>query len=243
MLRRALGDAVRYELIGRNVAAAVKAPPKRKTKSKEVFNIDEVRSLLSAVKGDRIEVAIHIALTLGTRRGEILGLQWGDIDFDDQTLKVRRTLKRRNGHGIVLDPPKTAAGARKLPLTDDLTDALRSHRRTQSEERLAAGEAWQDDDFVFTTTIGTPVEPRNFERSWKALCAKANVPAYNFHTTRHTAATTMLNVGVPPESITKILGHSSVAVTADLYAQPSADTIRDAVNLGASILSEGPKSA
>ena len=83
------------------------------------------------------------------------------------------------------------------------------------------------------TTIGTPVEPRNFEREWKALCAKAHVPAYNFHTTRHTAATTMVNSGVPLGSIKLILGHSSVANTADLYAKPNADTIRDAVQIGA----------
>ena len=128
---------------------------------------------------------------------------------------------------------KTSAGKRKLPLTDELTESLRRHRSRQAADRLAAGEAWQDQDFVFTTTIGTPIEPRNFERHWKALCDEANVPGYNFHTTRHTAATTMLNAGVPLESITKILGHASVATTADLYAQPSADTIRDAVDRGA----------
>ena len=106
----------------------------------------------------------------------------------------------------------------------------------QNEERLKAGEAWQDDDFVFTTTIGTPIEPRNFERDWKRLCNDASAPAHKFHTTCHTAATTMLNAGVPLESITNVLGHSSVAVTADLYAQPSADTIRDAVLRGAKAL-------
>ena len=233
VLRRALGDAVRYEVLGRNVAASVKAPPKRTNKSKEVFTIDQVRSLLATVEGERIEVMIHIALTLGARRGEILGLKWDDIDLGQQTLEIRRTLKRRSHHGLVLAEPKTSAGKRKLPLTDELNESLRRHRSRQAADRLAAGEAWQDQDFVFTTTIGTPIEPRNFERHWKALCDEANVPGYNFHTTRHTAATTMLNAGVPLESITKILGHASVATTADLYAQPSADTIRDAVDRGA----------
>ena len=236
VLRRALSDAVRYDVIGRNVAEFVKAPPKTSTKSKEVFTIEETRRLIDAARGEGTELAILIALTLGARRGEILGLKWADIDLDEGTVDIQRTLKRRNHHGLVLDEPKTASGRRKLPLTQALTASIRSHRLRQNKARLKAGEAWQEDDFVFTSKIGTPIEPRNFGRAWKSLCERAGVPAYNFHTTRHTAATTMLNAGVPLESITKVLGHSSVATTADLYAKPSADTIRAAVLRGVSAL-------
>lgn len=235
VLRRALGDAIRYDLVARNVAESVKAPPKNSSKSKEVFTIEETRRLIDEAQGQDIELAILIALTLGARRGEILGLKWKDIDVEEMTVDIQRTLKRRNHHGLVLDEPKTSAGRRKLPLTEGLVTSIRSHRRRQNEDRLVAGVAWQDEDFVFTTTVGTPTDPRNFERKWKNLCAKAGVPNYNFHTTRHTAATTMLNAGVPLESITKVLGHSSVATTADLYAKPSAETIRDAVALGSAM--------
>lgn len=233
MLRRALSDAVRYDMIARNVAAAVAAPPKRKADAKVVFTIEEVRRLVQAARRERNGLSVQVLLTLGVRRGELLGLRWTDVDLDDQSVDIRRNLKRRNHHGIVFDEPKTSAGIRRLPLTDELVDEFRTHRRRQAAERLAAGEAWQDGDYVFTTTVGTPIDPRNFERYWKAICDKADVPAHNLHTTRHTAGTVMLNVGVPLESITKILGHSSVATTADLYAKPSADTIRDAVARGA----------
>ena len=231
VLRRALRDAERYDLVARNAAAVVDPPRERATKTTDAFSRREIVALLKAAKEDRLEALAHIALTLGLRRGECLGLRWTDIDFDSSTIHVRRTLKRRTGVGLVVDAPKTGAGLRALPLMPEVVRVLRSHRSSQAQERLAAGPAWQSGEYVFATSIGTPVDPRNLTRWWHSLCGRAGVPPRRFHAARHAAATVMRDAGVPLEVVSKILGHASVAITGDIYAKPSADSLRDAAEL------------
>lgn len=236
VLRRALSDAERYEMIGRNAAALVESPRKGRVDTSDAFTLDEAKQLLSAAKGDPLELVAQLALRLGLRRGEILGLKWEDIDLESRTLAVRRTLKRRSGVGLVLDSPKTEKGSRVLPLDASLCAALRKHRTGQAEDRLAAGPAWQGEGFVLMTPVGTPLDPRNLGRWWAALCETAGLEPRRFHATRHTAATLMRDNDVPLEVVSKMLGHASVAITGDIYAQPSAESLRSAAKTVEAIL-------
>jgi integrase len=118
---------------------------------------------------------------------------------------------------VVVSRPKTTKSRRTVRITDDCADALRAHRSRQAAERLLAGEGWQDHDLVFPSSVGTPLDPRNLTRSFHALCDRAGLPRERLHNLRHSAASFLLAQGVPLRVVMEILGHSSIAITADLY--------------------------
>jgi len=215
VLRCALNQAMRWGLIGRNVAALVE-PPRQVHRDIQAMTPAEARALLAAVEGDRLAVLFRVALTLGLRQGEVLGLKWDDIDFDRRTLKVRRALQRIDGT-LTLKEPKTEKSRRTLTLPPSLVAALRAQKVRQLEERLLAGERWQDNGFVFASTIGTPTDARNVIRSWHRVQAANGLPRRSFHSTRHAAASLMLAEGVPVKVVQEVLGHSLLSTTADIY--------------------------
>jgi integrase len=174
---------------------------------------------------------LTVALATGMRRGEVLGLRWDDVDLDARQLAVRGTLKRMPKVGLVLDTPKTASATRAIPLPDHAVAVLREHRRQQNVERLAAGPEWQPTGFVFTTPIGSPVDPRNLTRDLHTVSTAAGLGPIRFHALRHTAATLMLTNGVPLEVISVTLGHASYAITADVYAKVGATLQRTAADV------------
>jgi integrase len=174
----------------------------------------------------------------GLRRGEVLALRWADLDLsgDEPRLFVRGTLKRQKGVGLVVDRPKTDAATREVALADVVATALRNHRRSQNELRLQWGGAWPDSDFVFTTPIGTPVDPANFRRTHLHVCDVAGLGARRFHALRHTWATLALAEGVPLEVVSKNLGHAGLAITADVYAHVGEKATRTAVDAVANLM-------
>jgi integrase len=230
VLRRALGHAERWGLVGRNVAALVEVPRLDGTKLDDALSVAEAHALLDAARGDRLEVLVTVALALGLRKGEALALRWKDVDLDRGTLTVSGTLKRRVGEGLFIDIPKTDNARRTIALPGSCVRALREHKRRQTAEKLACGPAWQAGDFVFTTPIGTPIDPRNCTRLYHALTERAGLGRGRFHALRHSAATIMLGMGVPLEVISKTLGHAGYAITADVYAHVRADLQRRAAD-------------
>jgi integrase len=226
VLRRALAQAERWGMIARNPAALVDTPRLNGTKLDDALTVEEAHALLEAARGDRLEALVTVALAVGLRKGEALALRWRDVDLDGGTLTVTGTLKRRVGLGLVVDSPKTDNGRRTVPLPQVCIDALREHRRRQAADRLAAGAPWHDDDFVFTTPIGTPLDPRNTTRLYHEITERAGLGHGRFHALRHSAATIMLSLGVPLEVISKTLGHAGYAITADVYAHVRAELQR-----------------
>jgi integrase len=229
VLRRALRWAEQHGLILRNVAALVDGPRKTGTKLDDTLDAAGAAAVIDAAAGDRLEALAALVLRLGLRKGEALALRWGDIDLDAGTLTVRGTLKRRKGGGLYVDTTKTDAGMRVLPLVAGTGEALREHRRRQAAERLALGPLWVDTGHVFTTATGTPLDPRNVNRWWSALCERAGVGHRRFHAARHTAATLLLEQGVPLEVVSAVLGHAGLAITADVYAKVGMDAKRRAL--------------
>ena len=230
VLHRALNQALRWGLVQRNVASLV-TPPRDRKQEVQPLSPDEARALLDAVKGDRLEALYGIALGLGLRQGEALGLAWEDVDLESGTLSVRHTLQRYDG-AYHLDEPKTSKSRRTIALPRPLIEALRCHRTRQVEERLRAGQGWEGDrwNLIFTTMAGTPLSSAVVTHRFQEILAAADLPRQKFHDLRHAAASFMLVQGVALRVVMEVLGHSDIAVTANTYSHVMPDLQRDATD-------------
>jgi integrase len=226
VLRIALGRAVKWGLITRNAAALVD-PPKVPRREILPLSPDEARTFLSAVRGDPREPIYVLAITTGLRQGELLGLGWDDIDLDRKELRVRRGLQRVSGHLIFVEP-KTSGSRRAVSLTSLAVEALLAQRARQRELRLLAGSRWRDGGLVFTTGIGTPLEPRNVLRDFQLALERAGLARRRFHDLRHSFASLLLAQGASPRVVMEMLGHSSIALTMNTYSHVSGALQEDA---------------
>jgi integrase len=228
VLRAALQDAVDEEMLSRNVARLVQL---RVTDEHRVrsFTHDEALRFLQAAEQHRLYALWAVALSMGLRRGEALGLAWADVDLDGGRLTVRQALHRVDGQ-LRLDPVKTDASVAVLPIPSPLISILTAHRRRQREERIAAGSDWRDTGLVFTTALGGFIEPRNASRMFHNVCARADVPQLRVHDLRHSCATLLFTMGVQPATVQRILRHSSITVTTGTYAEVIEAVQRDALD-------------
>jgi integrase len=207
------------------------------------LNPQQARLLLEAANTERLQALYSVALALGLRQGEALGLRWCDVDFDSRTLTIRQSLKRIGGRRfgqpgkLEFVEPKTDRSRRTLVMPESIANALRSHRVSQIQERLSAGPRWKENGLVFATTIGTPLEPRSVVVDFKRILAKASLPSVvRFHDLRHSAASLLLAQGVEMRVIMELLGHSTIALTANTYSHVLPDLKRDAANKMEAIL-------
>jgi integrase len=239
VLKRVLSDALKRGLIVRNPAEHVERPKVRDAEM-SWWSITEARAFLAHIEGDRLAALWKLYLTTGLRRGEALGLKWDDIDLDAARLAVRRTLVAVEG-AAAWSEPKTAASRRVVTLDPATVEVLRAHRRRQLEERLALGAGYRDQGIVFATVVGEAMHPDSASKMFDRLIAAAGVRRIRLHDLRHTAATVMLEQGVPLKVVTERLGHSSTRITADLY-QHAGETMQAdaAAKLGAVFLAMGP---
>lgn len=231
LIRNVLADAEREELVHRNVAKLVR-PPSVHREEVHAVTVEEAKRLVGAVRGDRFEALWICALTLGLRRGELLGLRWADIDFTEGLLTVRQALQRIDGH-LLLVEPKTSLSRRTVPVPAPTLLALRVYRSHQSGERLAAGSSWHDSGLVFVTHSGTPLEPRNVNRAWYAVRETAGLGAVRLHDLRHSCASFLLAAGASPRTVMKLLGHSQIGLTMNTYTHVLPDVERAAIDAAA----------
>lgn len=217
VLRGALNVAMDMNMVERN--AATKAVPPRQTKiERRTLGPDEARRLLTVTEGDRLAALYRLALTLGMRQAEILGLRWADVDLDTGILRVNQTLQRIAGETITKEP-KTARGRRTLALSPSLVAALTAHKDRQQFERVKAGRLWCESGLVFTSTTGTALDARNLTREFKRHLAAAELPAsLRFYDMRHAAASLLIADGLPITAVSAMLGHALVSTTLNNYA-------------------------
>lgn len=234
VLRRALRWAEHEGLVSRNAAAiahGVKVP----TTEGRTLTPEQARALLASLDGHRLEAAFTVALSLGLRRGELLGLSWNDVDLDatPPRLTVRRALKRLPG-GLVLEEPKTRQSRRTVHLPAPVVAGLRVHRRRQAAEQLHAGDLWVGRplgaDLIFRTPRGTAVDPDNFRNMTYKVTTDAGLGRWSPHELRHSAASLLIAQGVPLKIVSETLGHASIRITADVYGHLMDDAKTEAAD-------------
>jgi integrase len=214
-LRAALNVALRYGWIVRNPAALAEAPASTTPKITPL-TAAQATLLLDTVAGHRLDTLYRLALGLGMRQGELLALHWDDVDLDQATLTIHEG--------------KTDASQRTLPLSPGLVAALKRQKTRQQRERLILGADWRGNGHVFTSEVGTPLRARNVVRHFKRLLTKAGLPeTTRFHDLRHTAASLMLAQGVDLKTVSSILGHSTIATTANVYGHIYEQTQRQII--------------
>jgi integrase len=231
VLRSALQQAMREELIARNVARIVETPT---VTPKEVRPLDgvEARLLLKTARCHRLYALWLLLVSTGLRRGEALALTWSDVDLANRQLRVRRNVQRIRRE-LLFGTPKTTRSIRTVSLPRHLVRALTSHREQQERERKVAGKKWQPtagqpDGLIFTTQTGRVIDPRSLNRMLTILCRDANVRRVRVHDLRHTCASLLLSRGVDARTIMETLGHSTITMTLDTYAHVMDTTLRAA---------------
>jgi integrase len=251
VLRSALADARRLQLVGVNAAELVKVPTP-KARPIAPLTVAQASAFLTAAEQHRLSALFSVALACGLRLGEATGLRWEDVDLDAGEIRIRQQLQVVNRR-LIAQELKTAKSHRTLVLPNVCITALRAHRTRQREERLKAGARWIDSGLVFTTyrtyrdgkgagfTVGAGLHPRNVTRvleavlaaahRLEAVLAAAHLPHVRFHDLRHSAASLLIANGVELVEVSKLLGHSELRITSDLYTHLVKETAAKAARL------------
>jgi len=217
VVRAALTQAIRWNLIARNPSDGATAPRAKKSEMRVLSHL-QVNTLLDTTREHPMHALYVLAVTTGMRQGELLGLRWEDIDLVEGKLAVRRALQRQRAAGLVFVTPKTSGSSRSIVMSKHTVLALSLHKDRQSFFRRDAGEQWQDQGLVFANRTGGPLDPSHQTATFKRALAKATLPAIRFHDLRHTAATLLLSKGVHPKVVSEMLGHGSITLTLDTYS-------------------------
>lgn len=203
-------------MLSRNPADAIAAPRPERYEI-PALEADEVRRLLAVAEGSCLGTLIHLAVMTGLRMGELLGLRWMGVDFEHGSISVRQTCQWLPKQGFIFRQPKTHRSARPVSVASRVVERLRQQRIKKAEERLAAGPAYENNDLVFADAVGHPIHPNTLRDAWARITAQAGL-RLRFHDLRHIHASLLLQQGVHPKVVSERLGHSTVAVTLDIYS-------------------------
>jgi integrase len=225
-LRSALSDAVHAQLLHSNPAERAQLPPKPRATTREareeeqlqVYTPSQLTTFLVTASRHRLGPLFHLAAYTGARRGELLHLRWRDLDFDRRTLHIAGS--RTMAAGKPVEGSTKGGHSRTTSLDSSTLAVMRSHRANQAQERLIAGELWQDHpEYVFVTHTGAPIHLDTPSSLMPKLCAEAGLPRIRFHDLRHTHATILLSAGVPVHEVADRLGHADATITLKVYAK------------------------
>jgi integrase len=234
----ALKRAVENGTLARNVAS-VRKPPAVEEQEIEMLTPEQVSSVLEALAGHTLYPIVSLALATGMRRGELLSLQWSDVDLDRAVLRVERSVEETKV-GLRVKPPKTKRGRRNISLPPETVTMLREHRKRQIELRLAFGQGGQP-ALVFSTIEGELLSPNGVSRSWRQTCKTRGLPLVPFHSIRHAHASALIRAGVDILTISRRLGHSSASMTLDVYGHLIEGSDAAAAAVLASVLGTSPE--
>jgi integrase len=221
LLHKMLEDAVRWELVGRNVAEAVD-PPRPEGKEIPVLSEQEITRLIDAAREHPyLGMPVTLAVTTGMRLGEILGLRWQDVELNKARLTVHQAAQVAKGEDgkqtMFFKQPKTKKSRRAVDLPEVTVRALKEHQRRQKEWRLSMGPAWQNYGLVCCLQDGRPINTGTLSTAFRKLAAQLGL-AISFHDLRHLHASLLLKAGTHPKVVAERLGHSTVRLTLDTYS-------------------------
>lgn len=231
VLHQALGQAIKNGLLIKNIADAT-IPPKEIKKEMRVLSIGEQEKYTSAIGSERLRALFLLAPACGARQGELLALKWDDIDFDKNTVRVDETLKRLktykssgNKTEVVFKIPKTSTSNRIIPVPSLIMYELKEHRKRQLEEKFRIGSDYVDNNLVFCTEFGNPMDVSNMMRAYRRVLKRSGIDlsGVTFHTLRHVYGTRLNELGVDPKTIQKLMGHKDIKTTMNTYVHSSTE--------------------
>jgi integrase len=217
LLVEALGHALKWGLVVRNVALAVN-PPKPVNVEMHTLDNTSVHKLMEASRETPYYPLIHLALYTGMRRSELLGLRWKDVDLGMATVSIVQVMHKLRDGSIVFSEPKTAKSRRMVVLTPTSALALKEHRKKREALADMLGKPLSVDDLVFCNVDGTPLSPSTVSHAFLDITRKAGIKNIRLHDLRHSHASLMLKQNVHPKIVQERLGHSTIAITLDLYS-------------------------
>jgi integrase len=215
VLKQALNQAIRWELLNRNPADAVD-PPKVEWKPVQTYDLPQTADVIEHFRGRSLFIPVLLASLCGLRRGEICALRWKNVDLDGAQLSVVESMEQTKA-GLRFKPPKSGKG-RTVALSETVAAELRAYRIKRAQEMLKLGAGLSDDDLVIAHEDGSQITPIYVSQQWGRLIAKTPLARLRFHDLRHAHATHMLANGVHPKVASERLGHSKVGITLDLYS-------------------------
>lgn len=240
VLSQAFDMAIRHRDIATNPVRIARSPKKSTTRI-EALSLEQAQRLVQSLPADdpQTRVRILLALTLGLRQGELLALQWQDVDLDSSTptVAIRASLQRQTGRGLVRTTPKTAKSHRRISLSEELVQVLAELSLEHKRLKLQSGGAFNPERYVLVSSKGTPIDPANDRKHWHRLLESAGLPRVRVHASRHTAATLMLKEeGM--HVVQQVLGHTSIRTTVDIYGHLTAADGAQAISGVSSKLAE-----
>jgi integrase len=218
LIRKMMNKAVKTNLVARNPAFGVEAP-KPERKEPITLSIDQSQRLFDSVESPRWRTIYVIAVLMGLRKSEILGLRWEDVNFRNRTISIKNIIYEIDGH-IYQGTPKTKKSRRTVLMPDMVCETLNEYRELAERKR----------GLIFTTSSGRPVSPRNLSRHFYGALEKADLPRIRFHDLRHTSATILLSQNVHPKVVQEMLGHSTITLTLDTYSHVIQGIQKEAAN-------------
>ena len=233
VLVQATNQAMKWRIVTRNEAAMSTHVTVKRTEGRSLSPA-QAKRLMETLKTCSMGSLFTVMLTTGMRRGEALGLRWEDVDLEKGVIHVRQQLQRINGE-LKATEVKTDRSRRSINLAEPTVVALKEHKAAQKRERLAS-PAWTETGYVFTTGLGTPLDPRNVAKQFESNCLKAKIGKWHPHELRHSAATLMLATGTPLQVVSAVLGHASIRITGDVYGHVLDPQRQDAADALAGVL-------
>ena len=239
VLKAAINKAVKEGYVIINYCNNVTLPKIKSIEEIQVFTQEEQKLFLAAIEKHRLKALFILALGSGLRQGELLGLKWDKLDLVSNNVTVSNTIKRVAIHNpkkgenktIVLEQdPKTNYSKRTIPIPSKVAEALIEHKKLQDKEKKFVGKAYVDNGYVFSTELGGYIDPRNLARSYSRILESVNIPHRKFHSLRHTFATRLFEKDVPLKTVSVLLGHANIKITADIYTHVLKDQKTDAIN-------------
>ena len=216
ILNAALDEAVRLDLVSRNVAGSV-TPPRRNHEEVEILTADPVNAALASLDGSRLHTLARLAFATGARRSELLALRWSDLNSKRGVVKIERSLEQTKGK-LAFKSTKTKHGRRSITLPASAVAMLGGHRREQLELRMKIGLGKPDADaLIFCNHDGEPISPNYVSTEWRRLIRKIGLKV-TFHSLRHSHASALIAAGLDVLSISRRLGHSRASITLDVYS-------------------------
>lgn len=225
VIHTCLESALQQNYIYKNYSKAVILPKESKEESFTVFTVEEQQKFLKAIQGHKYQMGFTLAIGTGLRLGELLGLKWSDIDVVNKTLHVSRTIKavmlhdkKGNSKRTLLEQsPKTKSSTRTVPIPANIFKGLDKHKKEQRELKMKNRDVYNDQGYIFCDKIGNPLDPRKLPRSFKTVLKKAKIREIKFHSLRHTYATRLFEADVPIKTVQKLMGHTDITTTMNIY--------------------------